>query len=260
MTDLSDHEFERAAKQDGFRPPQAARNNARRGLELREEFGRGGTAVGIARARDIANGRNLSLDTIRRMVSFFARHEDNKDTPPEEGNGMISSLLWGGDAGRRWAEGIINRMDKMGLQMGSDQYSNGGEVNKSDDVHRIVGGWFSVFKLDGNDVVDSDNETIDIDSYRAAAIDFAKEARIANFNHEQGEAPRGTLIDNLLIDTEEFAKMLVHEITGLPLDDIPVRRLGHFGSFQVHDPDDYREIRENGAMFSIEGSCNRVRE
>ena len=139
-------------------------------------------------------------------------------------------------------------------------YTNGGEVAKTDAEHRIVGGWFSVFKLDGADLVDSDNEVIDVASYREAAIQFAKECRTANFDHEQGAAPRGVLVDNLLVDTEEFAKMLVHQITGLPLDEIPVLRLGHFGSFQVHDQADFERIRSEGAMFSIEGRCDRVRE
>lgn len=140
------------------------------------------------------------------------------------------------------------------------EFHAGGEVYKADADHRIVGGWFSVFKMDGEDVVDSDNEVIDIESYRAAAIDFAKNHRTANFHHEQGEEPRGTLIDNLLIDTEDFAKMLVHQITGLPIDEIPVQRLGHFGSFQVHDPEDFEKVQAEGAMFSIEGRCAREKE
>lgn len=96
---------------EGYRPPQAARDAARRGLELRREYGRGGTAVGIARARDIANGRALSLDTIGRMVSFFARHaayKQNHETNPPS-NSYISWLLWGGDAGRSWAERVYKR-------------------------------------------------------------------------------------------------------------------------------------------------------
>ena len=96
---------------EGYRPPQAARAAARRGLELRRKYGRGGTAVGIARARDIANGRELSLDTIGRMVSFFARHAAYKKNhtvdPPS--NSYISWLLWGGDASRAWAERIWKR-------------------------------------------------------------------------------------------------------------------------------------------------------
>ena len=102
--------------EDGYRPPQAARAAARRGLELRREYGRGGTAVGVARARDIANGRSLSLDTIGRMVSYFARHEVDKQgqgwSEGEKGYpsaGRIAWLLWGGDAGRTWAERVYKR-------------------------------------------------------------------------------------------------------------------------------------------------------
>ena len=53
---------------EGFVPPQEVRSNARRGLELRKKYGRGGTEVGVARARDLSNGASLSLSTINRMV------------------------------------------------------------------------------------------------------------------------------------------------------------------------------------------------
>lgn len=83
---------------------------AARGLAWREEFNRGGTEVGVARARDISNRRNLSPDTVQRMVSYFARHEVDKEgegfSPGEEGYpsaGRIAWALWGGDPGQSWA-------------------------------------------------------------------------------------------------------------------------------------------------------------
>jgi len=138
----------------------------------------------------------------------------------------------------------------------SDNFSAKGEVFKSDIGNQIIGGWFSVFKLDGESVVDSDNEEIDIASYNKVFIEFSKNYRNANFDHE-GQV-RGTLIDNILIDTADMAKMLVHEITGLPLDDIPVKKLGHFGSFQMHNADDFNDAVKTKKMFSIEGTCERV--
>lgn len=91
-------------------PNEAMRKEAQRGLDWRSEYGRGGTEVGIARARDISNGENLSMSTVRRMVSYFARHEVDKEAegfrPGEDGypsNGRIAWALWGGDAGRSWA-------------------------------------------------------------------------------------------------------------------------------------------------------------
>ena len=49
-------------------PNNAMAEEAQRGLDWRSEFGRGGTEVGIARARDIVNKKDLSDDTIGRMV------------------------------------------------------------------------------------------------------------------------------------------------------------------------------------------------
>ena len=89
---------------------------AKMGLEMRKEYGRGGTMVAVARARSIVNGQNLSLDTIKRMNSFFARHEvDKKATGFRRGEkgypsrGKVAWELWGGDAGRSWANSIWRR-------------------------------------------------------------------------------------------------------------------------------------------------------
>ena len=94
-----------------YKPPPSAAANAKRGLEMRREHGRGGTAVGIARARDLANGSSLPLSTVKRMYSFFARHEVDKEgsTWEEQGKGWQAWNGWGGDAGRTWAEKIVSR-------------------------------------------------------------------------------------------------------------------------------------------------------
>jgi hypothetical protein len=99
---------------DGFIPPQAVRNNAKRGLKLREKHGRGGTAVGVARARDLSNGKAISLSTVNRMVSYFARHEVDKKGEGwgVDSAGYIAWLLWGGDAGKSWANSIAKREKK----------------------------------------------------------------------------------------------------------------------------------------------------
>ena len=101
------------------KPTDGMVEEAKRGLEWRREFGRGGTEVGIARARDISNGKNLSDDTVKRMFSFFSRHEVDKKAEGfrvgEDGypsNGRIAWALWGGDAGFSWSRQIAARLDK----------------------------------------------------------------------------------------------------------------------------------------------------
>lgn len=102
-----------------LRPTEEMAANAERGLKLRGEYGRGGTEIGVARARDIKNRKNLSPDTVRRMHSFFARHAVDKqgkgwDSGSEgyPSAGLIAHLLWGGDSGKAWAERKVKEMER----------------------------------------------------------------------------------------------------------------------------------------------------
>lgn len=99
------------------RPPQSVADNARRALEVRArkpESERGMTAVGIARARDLMNRVRLSEDTIRRMASYFERHEVDKQgsTWDEQGRGWQAWYGWGGDDGFAWAKRKIEEFDR----------------------------------------------------------------------------------------------------------------------------------------------------
>jgi hypothetical protein len=99
-----------------FQPPQGVRDAAKRGLEVRASkppSERGGTEVGVARARDLANGRTVSPDTARRMKAYFDRHEVDKQggTWDEQGKGWQAWQLWGGDAGRSWAAKLVRQME-----------------------------------------------------------------------------------------------------------------------------------------------------
>jgi hypothetical protein len=104
-----------------LRPTESMASNARRGLELRRKFGRGGTAVGVARARDLANRKELSPETVARMYSFFSRHEVDKkgkdwDNAERPSNGKIAWLLWGGDSGYAWATSKWNAIQRVRSQ------------------------------------------------------------------------------------------------------------------------------------------------
>jgi lambda family phage portal protein len=104
---------------DQHKPTKGMIEEAKLGLEWRREYNRGGTEVGVARARDISNGSNLSDDTVKRMNSFFARHEVDKKgegfTPGEDGYpsaGRIAWALWGGDAGQTWAAAKVEQINR----------------------------------------------------------------------------------------------------------------------------------------------------
>jgi len=113
-------EPEARAKYDhiDFKPPSGVKTEAKRGLAWRSEFGRGGTAIGIARARDLSNGSQISPETARRMKAFFDRHQSDRNaegwSPGEKGfpsNGRIAHALWGGDAGYAWSRKLVRQME-----------------------------------------------------------------------------------------------------------------------------------------------------
>lgn len=96
---------------DSFKPPAAARTAAAHGLELRKKHGRGGTPVGVARARDLSGGKNVSRETVGRMAAF-ARHLDQPEAKHDEGPSAraIAIKLWGGRAGIEWAQGVMRKL------------------------------------------------------------------------------------------------------------------------------------------------------
>ena len=96
--------------------PKAVSDAAKRGLELHEAHGHGGTPVGLAMARQLAKGGKLSDEDALHVSKYFPRHAgDNLDQDGSDGrqpsNGYIAWLLWGGDAGREWSEGIKHKLE-----------------------------------------------------------------------------------------------------------------------------------------------------
>jgi hypothetical protein len=85
--------------------PKEASENAKIALRYAEENGWGdcGTPVGKARANQLANGENISEDTIARMASF-ERHRQSSQKELGDGCGRLMWLAWGGDAGVEWAQ------------------------------------------------------------------------------------------------------------------------------------------------------------
>lgn len=103
-----------------LKPTEAMAEEAQKGLDWRKEFGRGGTEVGVARARQLVNRQEVSAETVRRMHSYFSRHEVDKEgegfSPGEDGYpsaGRIAWALWGGDVGQSWARNKDRQLDKI---------------------------------------------------------------------------------------------------------------------------------------------------
>ena len=111
--------------------PKGAQEEAKRGLEWRKEYNRGGTPVGVNSARTLAKGGQIGIEKVRHIAKYFPRHEIDKKAagyqPGEEGfpsRGRIAWALWGGDAGWKWAQTIVERENKKALR--ADGYTDHG--------------------------------------------------------------------------------------------------------------------------------------
>jgi hypothetical protein len=96
-----------------YRATEQMARAARRGLAMRAQQPRssqGGTAVGLARARQFAAREAVSLDTVRRTFSFLSRARTYYD-PGSESPGTQAYLLWGGPAGLVWARRILDSLE-----------------------------------------------------------------------------------------------------------------------------------------------------
>jgi|TARA_R100000458_G_C8273203_1_gene248049 hypothetical protein len=91
--------------------PQGATNNAKRAIKWKEENGSScGTRVGWTRARQLADRKPITRDTIARMASF-KRHQQHKDIPYSEGCGGLMWDAWGGSSGINWASNKLKKID-----------------------------------------------------------------------------------------------------------------------------------------------------
>ena len=113
-----DYPQDKAISDIDFTPTDGMASEAKKGLAWRKEFGRGGSLVGATRANQLIRKENLSPSTVKRMFSFFSRHEVDKQAegfrPGEKGypsNGRIAWALWGGDPGFSWSRKKATQID-----------------------------------------------------------------------------------------------------------------------------------------------------
>ena len=94
--------------------PDAVSNNAQKGIDLNEKIdNKCATEVGKIRAQQLAQKKPISVETIKRMYSYLNRAEEYYVEGDNEACGTISYLLWGGLAGKRWAESKLKELGEL---------------------------------------------------------------------------------------------------------------------------------------------------
>lgn len=199
-----------------FTPPEGVREEAARGLEWRREYGRGGTEVGVARARDLSNGTDISPQTARRMKAYFDRHEVDKQgegwSPDQDGYpsaGRIAWALWGGDPGRSWANKLVERMNaededenrSMAMEIERRDYAFDGEdqltIESRADGRPAIVGYAAVYNRLSLDLGGFREEILPGAFDRILSRQRGRQDVVALFNHDSnivlGRTSSGTL-------------------------------------------------------------------
>lgn len=166
-------------------PTDGMATEAKRSLDWRLDGNPGGTLVGLARARQLVNKEELSPRTVRRMHSFFSRHEVDKEaegfSPGEDGypsKGRVAWGLWGGDAGQSWAKAKSATLDRLESNKSIDILPKGNPLlTDSPSFDEQVDGTLDselierenmnrIFKLDASiKAIEGDNEELRIEGY-----------------------------------------------------------------------------------------------
>lgn len=227
--------------------PDAVRNNARAALKWAEENGWGscGTPVGKQRANQLANGEPVSLDTVKRMYSFLARHKVSAEASSGYGDGCGQLMYdaWGGASALSWAESKIRQAERMRSAFAIE-----------DEEQRIISGPLivadrKIYRKDdkGEYYVVFPRETV-----KAIALKFFKKGYQANVNlmHDSGQVMSGVTM------FESWIKDSGRGIPGMKgFEDLPDG--SWFGSFKVENAAVWQMIKDGTVKgFSVEGIFN----
>ena len=223
--------------------PEQAKENAKIALRWAEENGWGecGTPVGKVRANQLANGENISRDTIARMAGF-ERHRQNSDKELGDGCGRLMWLAWGGDAGIEWAQRKLEQIDKMSKQ----------EFKIVNEEKRIISGPLMLADeliYRNNDKMGEHYVKFSADTIKQIAIKFAKKKyqNHVNLMHDPEQKVKGvTMFESWLTDKERGI-MPMKGFEG-------VADGSWFGSFYVENDKVWQQVKAGDFRgFSVEG-------
>lgn len=137
----------------------------------------------------------------------------------------------------------------------TDELTWEGTISKVDTDKRLVFGWCSLSKVNGQPVVDLQNDYIPIEETEAAAYRYVIESRRGGDMHRRvskGDEPLHTadLVESMVFTPEKLQKM------GLAPDALPE---GWWIGMKVNDEEQWQKVKNKERLgFSIHGKGRRV--
>ena len=246
------------SEKTGYKPTSGMQSAARRAIKLKEQgkANGAGTAVGWTRAGQLARGESLSLSTVKRMYSFFSRHEVDKkgkdwDNAENPSNGKIMWLAWGGDAGFSWSRKIVEReknmkkslelnefVDKTGIPVATTLLG----MSAMDADHPLFVGWPGMHGNYGANVLTNSCDLLIAigmrfdDRITGDLSTYAKQAKVIHIEIDPSEIDKNVKADAPVVgDAKAALKAL------LPL----VKKANHSewrAEFKKYDDEEYDKI------------------
>jgi len=117
---------------DGFASyddyPELIRKNAQAAIDYIEKSGNPKgcmTQVGKVRAQQLAQGKPISIETVKRMKAYITRHKVDLETSKsyDDGCGKLAMDAWGGVEALSWVESTIKKYDEMSSFSSQDEVS-----------------------------------------------------------------------------------------------------------------------------------------
>jgi len=108
--------------------PELIRKNAQAAIDYIEKSGNPKgcmTQVGKVRAQQLAQGKPISIETVKRMKAYITRHKVDLESSKsyEDGCGKLAMDAWGGVEALSWVESTIKKYEEMSSFSSQDESS-----------------------------------------------------------------------------------------------------------------------------------------
>ena len=171
LSDYNQHYLTFTQNETKYKIPEEVKKNALEGLQLRKEYGRGATSVGLSTAKYLAVNEYANKDIIKNITKFFSKNDfdilDKKEIPD---NNYIAFMLYGSMEGKNWISNIKEEGDVNIVNI----EENNIEIPEKEDGEKVENKAVEKFSLTSNQIYDILNNAVANIKYMCGDYEYCK--------------------------------------------------------------------------------------